>query len=313
MGKVGSTALVEGIRAGGRRAIQSHFLGEAALERVLKQVTRPYVPDRMYESNLKQLNANIAATRLINRCLEGSHERLQVVTLGRDPSTWYPSELIQNLESRAPTIAAWGRARLRERCSLPSAVSCLATDMEALLTSTEWPFGDVRLHDEVGVLASTYLGTDDPSLLRVLVRETRIFLRPFAWFETFFRPVLGVDVLDEPMPEHGFRQVATDRFDVLVVRYEDLGDATDALGEFLGIRDFDLPKTNVSAKKPHASEVRRALAPLASPAVRARFTGSCYAERFGYAGSAAGRPSPGANRESASYSDTVGFGIGAGS
>jgi hypothetical protein len=74
---------------------------------------------------------------------------------------------------------------------------------------------------------------------------------PVTWFDTQLKPVFGIDVYEKPFPhERGYEFYRNDRFELLVIRMEDLNRcATDAIGRFLDIDDFEIVHSNTSDEK----------------------------------------------------------------
>lgn len=87
------------------------------------------------------------------------------------------------------------------------------------------------------------------------------------WFDTDFKPVLGVDVYDHPFPhDKGHARINTDRYDILVMR-TDLDDESKkkCVEEFLGIDGLSLVNKNVGSQKPYSAAYRKFLDALELP------------------------------------------------
>lgn len=87
------------------------------------------------------------------------------------------------------------------------------------------------------------------------------------WFDTDFKPVLGVDIYEHPFPhDKGHLRVANERHDILVIR-TDLDDASKkkCVEEFLGIQGLSLAPRNVGSQKPYAATYRKFLDALELP------------------------------------------------
>jgi hypothetical protein len=87
------------------------------------------------------------------------------------------------------------------------------------------------------------------------------------WFDSEFKPVLGVDIYEHPFPhDAGHARISTDRYDILVMR-SDLGDASKkrCVEEFLGIEGLTLAPKNVGSEKPYAATYRKFLDALELP------------------------------------------------
>ena len=87
------------------------------------------------------------------------------------------------------------------------------------------------------------------------------------WFDSEFKPALGVDVYEHPFPhDAGHTRISTDRYDILVMR-SDLDDASKkrCVEEFLGIEGLTLSPKNVGSQKPYAAAYREFLDALELP------------------------------------------------
>jgi hypothetical protein len=87
------------------------------------------------------------------------------------------------------------------------------------------------------------------------------------WFDSEFKPVLGVDIYQHPFPhDAGHTRIQTDRYDILVMRSE-LDDASKkrCVEEFLGIEGLTLAPKNVGSEKPYAAAYRKFLDALELP------------------------------------------------
>jgi hypothetical protein len=87
------------------------------------------------------------------------------------------------------------------------------------------------------------------------------------WFDTDFKPVLGVDIYEHPFPhDKGHARVTGERYDILVMR-TDLDDESKkkCVEEFLGIEGLSLAPKNVGSQKPYAATYRKFLDALELP------------------------------------------------
>ena len=102
----------------------------------------------------------------------------------------------------------------------------------------------------------------------------RVFLKEFdhgqvlRWFDEELQRALGINVFATPFPkEQGYQIYRGATCDLLLLKLEQLDTcAADAFGEFLGIRDFKLVKTNVAAEKEYAGAYRALQDALQLPA-----------------------------------------------
>jgi hypothetical protein len=74
---------------------------------------------------------------------------------------------------------------------------------------------------------------------------------PATWFDSQLKPVFGIDVYSKPFPfENGYESYAAERFDLLVIRMQDLNRcAVSAINRFLQIEDFSILNSNTSDEK----------------------------------------------------------------
>jgi hypothetical protein len=87
------------------------------------------------------------------------------------------------------------------------------------------------------------------------------------WFDSEFKPVLGVDVYEHPFPhDAGHTRISTDRYDILVMR-SDMEDASKkrCVEEFLCIDGLTLAPKNIGSEKPYAAAYRKFLDALELP------------------------------------------------
>ncbi|HVF66271.1 MAG TPA: putative capsular polysaccharide synthesis family protein [Pyrinomonadaceae bacterium] len=87
------------------------------------------------------------------------------------------------------------------------------------------------------------------------------------WFDSEFKPVLGVDIYEHPFPhDKGHARITTDLYDILVLR-TDLDDESKrkCVEEFLGVEGLSLRPRNVGSQKPYAATYRDFLDALRLP------------------------------------------------
>lgn len=103
------------------------------------------------------------------------------------------------------------------------------------------------------------------------------------WFDQEIKPVLGIDVFAEPFPKARGYQIYQGPFaDLLLLKLEQMDEcAGAAFGEFLGLENFTLVKTNVGEEKAYAAAYNEFKQRLAlSPAYLQRMVGSHYVQHF---------------------------------
>lgn len=103
------------------------------------------------------------------------------------------------------------------------------------------------------------------------------------WFDQEVKPVLGIDVFAEPFPKAQGYQIYHGPFaDLLLLKLEQIDEcASAAFGEFLGLENFRLVKTNVAEEKAYAAAYKEFKQRIAlSPAYLQRMVGSRYVQHF---------------------------------
>lgn len=103
------------------------------------------------------------------------------------------------------------------------------------------------------------------------------------WFDQEIKPVLGIDVFAEPFPKVQGYQIYHGPFaDLLLLKLEQIDEcAGAAFGEFLGLENFRLVKTNVAEEKAYAAAYKEFKQRIAlSPAYLQRMVGSRYVQHF---------------------------------
>lgn len=87
-------------------------------------------------------------------------------------------------------------------------------------------------------------------LVSTFVKEYRHPV-PLIWFDVEIRQALGIDVFEYPFPkEKGFLTIEKGNFQLLIIKLEvDDSVKERAIGEFLGVRDFKLTRSNVAQDK----------------------------------------------------------------
>jgi hypothetical protein len=86
--------------------------------------------------------------------------------------------------------------------------------------------------------------------------ERYIHSRPLTWFDSEFRPMLGVDVYCQPFSyDRGYARISRGPVDVLVLRCELDDDAkARAIGDFLGLEHFEIVRSNVTEQKSYGRQ-----------------------------------------------------------
>ncbi|NJM92709.1 MAG: hypothetical protein HC861_08875 [Rhodospirillaceae bacterium] len=81
-------------------------------------------------------------------------------------------------------------------------------------------------------------------------------LGPLTWFDREISEVFGLDMLAAAeLRERGWVERSNDWVDIQLLRFEDLASLVPQLARFVGLADLTLPRKNVTAVKPGASDV----------------------------------------------------------
>jgi hypothetical protein len=92
-----------------------------------------------------------------------------------------------------------------------------------------------------------------------LFLNSYVHSRPLTWFDVEFKRTLGIDVYEHPFPkETGYLAVKHGNVDLLVLKCE-LSDSIKerAISRFLGIDDFTITRSNVTARKASAQTYKQ--------------------------------------------------------
>lgn len=261
MGKVASTAICTALQKRGLEAHQSHFLDFATFHRTIDQLKFPTLTTESAIHMSEQLQQNLLLRHRIIKRLEYGME-VRVISLARDPFSWYISYRIQNFyEIKAP-LTNW----LRQHYTLEGE----AFQMEHFQHFFRELF---NYHNEV-----VAEGSDD---LLAVCREkhhaasrsaehqhaaffypevTRL-LRPHLWFDQHFAPFVEFDLYHYPFDkEKRYIRIEQGGLKVLLLQFESLTDNFQVIGNFCGLEEFALERRNESVGKPFEQEIKQAIA-----------------------------------------------------
>jgi hypothetical protein len=257
MGKVASSALELALIDRGINSFHCHSLRYEDEASRLSRLFGNEPSFRLAAMDLKLLAKHTALGMLVrwHRTNEVAPERrLKVITLTRDPATWFVSQLLQRAGRRPGRFTDWHRAFAGDAagCSdLGAATAELLQQVGRLVVETR-PSAGVATARERGRALAMAMSPPQPYIADIFSRA----LFPLAWFDEQFTPVFGIDIRDLPeLAERGMAQRNLGFADLLVLRFEDLGRHLRSIADFAGIDGFDLPPRNVGAGKTHAREI----------------------------------------------------------
>ena len=288
MAKVASTAICNAIWREGLEAGQSHYLGEALISERLLQITDPGLDHYFTLHYTGQLVRNIGLTRKLNwyRNNAALHGRkIKIITLTRDPLSWYTAMFTQAFSGYQATIEVWAaesgnvseQAPMNEK--LNAFTTAVATFIERIGGNLEASDYRDRIHWLAGGRGTTQ---------SALAAQALLMARPLTWFQTHFAPTIDIDVFNAPFDTaRGYATFSNDFADVLLLRFESLSRLTEVIGDFVGIENFRMERENVSASKDYAADIRAALQDAIPGWLRKELYASRYSRHFGYADSVA--------------------------
>lgn len=290
MGKVASSAITGALQGRGVNAVQMHWLGRKTLVGTLEQSLLNVDGEAPIELNgIEEFEQNIRNTRALywyRKHKRRDGEKLGIITLARDPLDWYWGHLAENFDFYETEIRDW-YARVADLA--PGSVDIAEASRvfhEALFNG----FGSIRRsidHPRFDEKAAkqVYKGVSVPFLPQQIMK-----LRlPTAWFDVFFRPEIGIDVFQKPLDANtGMAEFENDFARVLLVRYENLENCVDAIGNFAGAEGLSLDRVNASGDKRTPVDLgalRSEIRP--DPKALEKLYGSRYCRHFGYTGKSA--------------------------
>lgn len=284
-GKVASTSLVATLNAlPDVEAVQAHFLGRTSLKEMVDLLIDPGTSDYFHKHQVGQFIENARTTRLIEAHRQGraGDSELSVISLCRNPFEWFRSSIIQDMAGYRPVLdhlrpsgdGASGEDRVRDALEelfgrfdgIIGDFGGIDAVLAAQRSDRKRVSGHAGLAGNRGVLAMFYM-----------------MLRPFSWFEAHYQAAIGHDI-------GGFRDIGGGVLyrdagwaRLAVLRYEDIDAQIGPALEALGIGPVEsLLRENVSGTKDMADPVREAFRSAPASALRAWFSDTGYARRFGY-------------------------------
>lgn len=286
-GKVASTSVVAMLnQCPDVLAVQSHFLGARALEKLIPRLVDPKT-DAYFHFHLQgQFNRNLEVTRRINQLRMGKidGERLLMLSIAREPLEWFRSAFTQDVVGYLP--------RLR-RFALANGVSETASD-ELILSQAVPKMLAVfeQFIEGCGGVDQTIVALKQKktppelktsaALSAELIELLYISLRPFDWYQLHYKELLDHRIEDY-RPEDGYWRRDQGDNVFAVMTYEALEPALADLGQDLGL-DLPpkLPRENTSQSKPHSTTLRTAFAEAPLEGLRQMYAKSTYSQFFGY-------------------------------
>ncbi|MGA7799577.1 MAG: putative capsular polysaccharide synthesis family protein, partial [Gammaproteobacteria bacterium] len=283
MTKVASTAVVNAIRRHNIDAEQSHFLGDAALTEELVRLGNPTL-DRYFVLHVTgQLVRNLGLTRRLNWYrLNGEEQgkKVKIISMTRDPLSWFVAHFIQCFDGYIGGVRAWAADSGDVSPSAPLA-ELMEAFGRAVVSFMQEAGGDLiapDYRDRIFALAS-----GKGQFIAAVAEQALLFSRPLVWFDDYFLPVFGIDLIREPFDaSRGYGLLSNAFADVLLLKFETLAQAEPVIGAFVGAPELTLERENVSARKQAANEIKLGLQAAFSDWLRDQIYNTPYCRQFGY-------------------------------
>ena len=282
MGKVASTAITKALASlRGVEAAHCHFLGEDALRKVLRVALNPANTDYFFEHQMGQMAENAVITRSINRIRAGTDDRrLVVLSLTRDPFTWFRSSVLQDINGYADLL-----------CDLAPEGCGSGRDAQVRLGLTRF-LAEMETHlsnfpsVEACLDASRSGDPDQMGAARDWSHQQRQLLlsalRPADWFNQHYRMGLGLD-LDQFERSGPLWHTSDAQSQFGIIRYEEIGTAFPVFCDWTLGKTPRLPIANESGRKPFSNAIAAAFATPEATRLQTALKRSAYARHFGYA------------------------------
>lgn len=285
MGKVASTSIVDTLDGiDGIDAVQSHFLGNAALAKIIPSLTDPEISDYFFKHSFGQFIENVEITRNITTLRTGRkpETRLLMVSLSRDPVDWIRSSVVQDIEGYIPVlkkiIEAAGKTAETDEEIVQRGLRIFLDVSRQVLER----FGGI---DELRATPQVLSHAFDKTIFRDLLEARRMFLmllRPADWFTSHFKAATSLDITDMTRVA-GAWEHSEEHADFVIVRYEDFRQSLPQYLRRKGIADIEAFSTrNLSESKPFAAEIAKVFASQKGKDLRYIYDKTAYAKTFGY-------------------------------
>lgn len=257
MGKVASTSIQSALLARGINAFHSHGLSSTDQHGRLSHLMGAQLTFRLAAHDLRR-HIQSAALHMMLRWYQAHQQykgrRLKVITLTRDPVTYYPSAFLHRRDGSLPGILSWYRARqtlpAHETVDETRALTDFLAELAIMLVEGRQSDGDA------GIARCTALARerwpDDP----VFGTEMHALLAPLTWFDREITTLFDLDLLAAPgLRERGWSERSLAWVDVLVVKFEMLSSLVPEMQRFFGLDELALPRENQTHGRAGAAEI----------------------------------------------------------
>lgn len=284
MGKVASLSIHQALNESGLNSFHCHSVSLGRQQDMLTYLLKGDLSFRLTSHELRLHIHCVSLGMLVRWYREHKrykHHRLKVITLTRDPTSYYKSSLVQRRDAVLPRIAAWHRSLHRGAAEAEVDQAKIVQDFVQELASI---IAVVSAEDSEKCMALACERWPDHA---VVAQEVEHWLRPLGWFNEEITEIFGLDVLAEPdLRERGWVVLQNDWVEVLALRFEQLNALVPKIAEFAGLQVLNLPQRNVTEKKSGALTLQTAMnAAIATPTGQACvhvLRASAYARACGY-------------------------------
>ena len=286
MGKVASSAFHEALLRHGFSSNHTHGIGVELSARRAQGLSRNDMTGSELSDTTAQHRGALRVNRLVHRYRQtapATGRKVKVITILREPWAWYVSAFVERFPHVRQNLDQWWTRHGPPEAAadgLADRVARFQSVVNDLVLATDADMDSDPFAKEVRAAAA---GRDDVDDL--VMSTTMSLVRPLGWFDTDFRPMMQVDVYRwADQIRAGPTRIETDFADILVLRFESLGDSMDAVRTFLGTPTFRLRRVNVTGATEETKAVRNGVRAAASDAIKARLRATRYSRAFGYDG-----------------------------
>ncbi len=260
-GKVGSSALIKTFNnTRDTTAIQSHFLGEKHLTNALKATINPNTSPYFFQHRYGQLIENIKTTHRINSHKNQTikDEKLDIITLTRDPVTWFQSCILQDIEGYLPFFRKLavhlGHSSHNDHHAVVYGLHYFFQKAERMLSRIDNLDLFLQGNRQLDNLSETQdLNWIDNNIKMFF----NLMIRPNTWFNDHLMEYLDVDITKMDLVEEGWFRYNLGWSKLYMIKYEMLGKAFQGVAEDIGLPGrIELETENVSESKAYAEAVK---------------------------------------------------------
>lgn len=288
-GKVASTSLVNAINSVDHvRAVQTHFLGQRALSETVARIAASQTDPFFAKQSFEQLIVNITYTRLLNQFRNGNPpiERLSLLTIVREPLSWFRSAIVQDLNGHLPLIRRISGMDMRgQGISEEAAVERGLRQLLVWMTKLATELSEISdFHPGIPGFREKAAEAIPDKVRDDVVSRFILMLRPHTWFSSHYTPATGMELESFHELRTGLLVRDAGWARAFIVRYEDLDWAFAIVRKELDLPDHvELPKSNLSKDKVLSREVAAAFSGPEAQQLANILGRSRYSRRFGYA------------------------------